>query len=75
MFGVGIAVRRFARSLHIDVVASPLASAALLVAAIGVALLVGAATWRWIEVPGRRLVLRLLERRGDARAALHFSSP
>ena len=75
MFGVNIAVRRFARSWHIDLVASPLASAALLLAAVGVAVLVGAATWRWIEVPGRRLVLRWLERRDDPRASLHFSSP
>ena len=75
MFGVNIAVRRFARALHIDIAASPLASAALLLAAIGVAILLGAATWRWIEVPGRRLVLRWLERRDDSRASLHFSSP
>jgi peptidoglycan/LPS O-acetylase OafA/YrhL len=75
MFGVNVAVRRFARSLHVDIAASPLASASLLLAAIAAALLLGAATWRWIEVPGRRLVLRLLERRGDTRAALHFSSP
>ncbi len=75
MFGVDVAVRRFARSFHIDIVANPLASAALLLAAVGAAVLLGAATWRWIEVPGRQLVLRLLARRGKARAALHFSNP
>ena len=75
MFGIDIAVRRLARSFHLDIVADPLASTALLLAALGAAVLLGAATWRWIEVPGRRLVLRLLERRDDARAALHFSNP
>ena len=75
MFVVNIAVHRLARSFHIDVVANPLASASLLLAALVIAVLLGAATWRWIEVPGRRLVLRLLARRADARAALHFSNP
>ncbi|MFL6699708.1 MAG: acyltransferase family protein [Vitreoscilla sp.] len=75
MFGVDVAVRRLARSFHIGIVATPLASAALLLVALGVAVLLGAATWRWIEVPGRRLVLRLLERRDNARAALHFTNP
>jgi peptidoglycan/LPS O-acetylase OafA/YrhL len=75
MFGIDIAVRRLARSFHFDIVADPLASSALLLAALGAAVLLGAATWRWIEVPGRRLVLRLLERRDNARAALHFSNP
>lgn len=75
MFGIDIAVRRLARSLHFDIVADPLASTALLLAALGAAVLLGAATWRWIEVPGRRLVLRLLVRRDNARAALHYSNP
>lgn len=75
MFGIDIAVRRLARSLHFDIVADPLASTALLLAALGAAVLLGAATWRWIEVPGRRLVLRLLERRDNAGAALHYSNP
>jgi peptidoglycan/LPS O-acetylase OafA/YrhL len=74
-FGVSLAVRRIARSLHVDIAANPSASAALLLAAVAAAVLLGAATWRWVEVPGRRLVLRLLERRADPRAALHFSRP
>jgi peptidoglycan/LPS O-acetylase OafA/YrhL len=67
MAGVNVALHRLARTAHVDVVASPLASAALLAAAVAAAIALGAATWRWIEVPGRALVLRRLGHRDATR--------
>jgi peptidoglycan/LPS O-acetylase OafA/YrhL len=62
MFFVNAALRWSARYFAIDLAQSAMASAALLLASVGIALIVGWFTWRWIEVPGRAVVTRLMMR-------------
>ena len=61
MYGVNLALRWFSRFGSVDLAAQPLAAGALLVAATLAALVLGAFTWRWVELPGRRWVMRVSE--------------
>ena len=58
MYGVNLALRWSARFGGVDLTAQPLAAGAVLVAATLAALALGAFTWRWVELPGRRWVMR-----------------
>lgn len=60
IFGIG-AVLRTAKILGgIDLAADPFACFFVWCTALIISLLVGTLTWQWIEVPGRKFVLRLL---------------
>ena len=60
---VNVALRGFKRHAGIDIAQAPAASTVLLIAATLVALGVGAFTWRWVELPGRRLIGTIALRR------------
>ena len=62
MFFVNTVLRWSQRYFAVDLTQFGFASATLLLGAIGIALLAGWATWRWIEVPGRSMVNRLMTR-------------
>jgi peptidoglycan/LPS O-acetylase OafA/YrhL len=60
MFFVNPLLRWSARYFAFDLTQSRPASAILLFCAIGLALLAGWLTWRWIEVPGRSMINRYM---------------
>ena len=75
MLGVNVAVRWFNRHAGVDIASAPLAGGALLIAATLVALCVGAFTWRWVELPGRRLISSIAQRRPLPAAPRQASAP